>query len=172
MNERTGKEDTETAGNKLPKSVLDIKDDKKVDILVELGLQVRRNIHQWETRAFAASTWSIGIMLGVLVIWATRSTQGIQVPTQPAKIALVVVVVLFGILTQYLLAFCRHKFMENEPAGMAVQNGLRMFEPGQYFNGQPFSDPQASWGPAWHIVAMELTHLLITIATALGIYLT
>ena len=61
--------------------------------------------------------------------------------------------------------------MEDEPVGMAVRNGLRMLEPGQYFDEQPFLDPQASWGPAWHIIVMELVHALITIATVLGIYL-
>lgn len=149
-------------------SVLNISDDKKADILVSLGLQVRRNIHQWETRAFTASTWSIGILLGVLVLWVT----GDNIPKQGAKTPLFVAVVLFGAMIQAILYFSRRKFMDNEPVSMAVRDGLRMNETGQYFSDRPFFKSQKQWGPPWHIIFIEVLHAIIVAVAVIGIWLT
>jgi hypothetical protein len=75
-------------------------------------------------------------------------------------------------MTQAILAFSRKKFMNNEPVGHAVRDGLRMNEPGQYFVNKPFFSSQKPWGLPWHIISIEILHAMIVIATVFGVWLT
>ena len=153
------------------KSAIDLSPEKRADVLLALGNQVRVNINQWESRAFTTGIWSMGIMFGVLSILVSEKTN-LANTKLPATSILLVVMILFAISGQIILAFCQFRFSSNEPYGHAVREGLRLLEKDIYFKGEPFYSSKKSWGLPWHIIIIEIIHALVAVSTIVGtIYL-
>jgi len=59
-------------------SNVNLADEKKVDAIVGLLSVVHQHVSHWHAHAYSATTWSIGIILGIGYYWLTTGGDLVQ----------------------------------------------------------------------------------------------
>lgn len=118
----------------VPKSALEIKDDKKVDVLISLVSSLRSDHIAWIDRTYKAATWSIGILVTAMsYVMLQKDT------LQPNEIIFIAIgMTLFGLITQLFFCAGRNAHHGIGAALSRCEASLKLCETDCYLQGTPF----------------------------------
>lgn len=139
-----------------PESNIDIKDDKKVDVMIALYVSLRSNIVQWNDRAYRATAWSIGLSLAVVMYWITHSS---SMPIL-GRFIFAVGIFMFGSITQRYLLAIRQAHKGTGRVIDRVQATLKLCDKSVYIQDALFFGYSGKYLAPGSIKSLQFMHCL------------
>jgi len=147
----------------VPKSTLNINDDKKVDVLVSLVSSLRSDHISWIDRSYKAATWSIGILVSAMSYVILQKPE-----IATSKIVFVAIGMLFfGLITQLFFCAARNAHHGIGAALSRCEASLRLCETGSYLVETPFFGYSGKWVPPTHITILQTLHFVVLVLSVL-----
>jgi hypothetical protein len=147
----------------VPKSALNINDDKKVELLLSLMSSLRTDNTSWIDRTYKSAIWSIGILVTAMSFIFIENS---KIPAN-GIIFIAIGMSLFGLVTQLFFCAARNAHNGIGAALIRCEASLRLCESGSYLTEAPFFGYSGHWIPPTHITIMQVLHFIVLILSVL-----
>lgn len=151
--------------NPVPISNLNISDDKKIDILINLMNSFRTNVQAWTERAYKLTIWSVGIMISSVSYCFLHS----ETITKKGLIFISIALFVFGLLTQLYLSAAQRAHKGNGIAISKCEAALKLCDLGSYLKNELFFGYSGKWLSSKSLRVLQIFHLAVLVISIISL---